>query len=223
MPLWQRPEVQKVPRPLRALFVLAVDPDRSGTYLGSTRQADPPPPPISVTLRPITAATVRAVCALTVQPHQERFVAPNAVSLAQALFEPTAWYRAICADETLVGFVMVDDDVANQAYSLWRFMVAGEHQGRGFGRRTLELVLEYVRTRPGATELLVSYVPGEGSPRDFYSRFGFVETGEVDDDGLEKRTHPADFARGISALQGAICPHTPTPHQEVEHPDRSPP
>jgi diamine N-acetyltransferase len=110
-------------------------------------------------------------------------VAPNAVSLAQALFEPTAWYRAIYADETLVGFVMVDDNVATREYSLWRFMIAGEFQGRGFGRRALGLVVEYVRTRPGATELLTSYVPGAGSPGDFYIKLGFKDTGKVDDDG----------------------------------------
>jgi diamine N-acetyltransferase len=82
---------------------------------------------------------------------------------------------------------MVDDDVANQAYFLWRFMIAGEHQRRGFGRRALELVVEYVRTRPGAAELRVSYVPGEGSPRDFYAGFGFVETGDVDDGEIVMR------------------------------------
>ena len=151
--------------------------------MGSPPQTHAPQPGASVTLRPITAETVRAVCALAVQPHQAQFVAPNAVSLAQALFEPTAWYRAIYADETLVGFVMVDDDAASQAYSLWRFMVAGAHQGFGFGRRALDLVVEYVRTRPGATALFTSYVPGTGGPGDFYAKFGFEETGESDDDG----------------------------------------
>ena len=149
--------------------------------MGSTPPAGTASLTASVTLRPITAETVGVVCALAVHPHQERFVAPNAISLAQALFAPTAWYRAIYADETLVGFVMVDDDVTKQEYFLWRFMIAGEHQGRGFGRWALRLVVEYVRTRPGAAELLVSYVPGEGSPRDFYATFGFVETGEIDD------------------------------------------
>jgi diamine N-acetyltransferase len=149
--------------------------------MGSLLHTHAPRPRALVTLRLITAETVSAVCALAVQPHQAGFVAPNAVSLAQALFEPTAWYRAIYADETLVGFVMVDDDAASQAYSLWRFMIAGEHQGRGFGQRALELVVEYVRTRPGATELRTSYVPGTGSPADFYAKLGFDETGEVDD------------------------------------------
>ena len=35
----------------------------------------------------------------------------------------------------------------------------------------------------GATELLTSYVPGEGGPAGFYARLGFVPTGEVDGDG----------------------------------------
>lgn len=53
----------------------------------------PPAPP--VTLREITAETVRAVIALSVAESQKMFVAPNAVSLAEALFAPEAWYRAI--------------------------------------------------------------------------------------------------------------------------------
>ncbi len=52
-----------------------------------------------VTLREITAETVRAVINLSVTEHQKRFVASNAVSLAQALFAPEAWYRAIYLDE----------------------------------------------------------------------------------------------------------------------------
>jgi len=48
-----------------------------------------------VSLREITSETVRAVTRLSVAESQKGFVAPNAVSLAQALFAPTAWYRAI--------------------------------------------------------------------------------------------------------------------------------
>ena len=58
-----------------------------------------------ITLRPITIGTVRAVCSLTVSDDQHKFVAPNAVSLAEALFVPEAWYRAIYSGEDLAGFV----------------------------------------------------------------------------------------------------------------------
>jgi diamine N-acetyltransferase len=132
-----------------------------------------------VTLREITAETVRAICALEVAPEQRGFVAPNAVSIAQAHFEPKAWFRAVYAGEEPVGFVMLYEDLKKGEYFLWRFMVAAEHQGKGYGQRALDLVVERVR-RLGATELRTSYVPGEAGPRDFYLRYGFEETGEVD-------------------------------------------
>jgi hypothetical protein len=44
---------------------------------------------MAVTLREITSGTVNAVLKLSVAPEQQRFVAPNAVSLAEALFGET--------------------------------------------------------------------------------------------------------------------------------------
>jgi diamine N-acetyltransferase len=133
-----------------------------------------------ITLREITSETVRAICNLEVRPEQRSYVAPNAVSIAQAHFEPQAWFRAVYAAETPVGFVMLSEDREQREYYLWRFMIAGEHQGKGYGKRALDLVVEHVRTLPGARELTSSFVPGEAGPRDFYLGFGFVETGEVD-------------------------------------------
>jgi diamine N-acetyltransferase len=63
-----------------------------------------------VSLHEITANTVREITNLSVSPEQQRFVASNAVSLAQALFSPDAWYRAIYADDTPAGFVMLYDE-----------------------------------------------------------------------------------------------------------------
>lgn len=135
----------------------------------------------AVTLREVTAETVRAVCALEVAPEQRGFVAPNAISIAQAHFEPKAWFRAVYAGDEPVGFAMLYEDVEKEEYFLWRFMIAAEHQGKGYGRRALDLVVAHVRSLPGARELLTSYVPGEAGPKDFYVRYGFVETGEVDE------------------------------------------
>lgn len=141
-----------------------------------------------VSLREVTQETVRAICALQVAPAQEQFVAPNALSIAQAYFEPeAAWFRAIYADETPVGFVMLNDDPANEAYYLWRFMIDARFQGYGYGRRALALLIEHVKTRPGAKALFTSCVPGEGSPCPFYEKLGFIYTGEIDDGELVMR------------------------------------
>lgn len=141
-----------------------------------------------VSLREVTRESVLDVIRLKVAPEQERFVAPNAVSIAQAHFDPdTAWFRGIYADETLVGFVMLEDQPEKPQYYLWRFMIDRRFQGMGFGARAIELLVEHVRTRPGATELLVSVVPGEGSPGAFYERMGFSYTGAVEDGELVMR------------------------------------
>lgn len=141
-----------------------------------------PGPDAVVTLREITKKTVRSIIDLKVAPEQDNFVAPNAVSIAQAHFEEKAWFRAIYADETPVGFVMLFDDAEKPVYYLWRYMIDAKYQGRGYGRFAINLLIDYVKTRPGAKELLVTYVPGEGSPEKFYEKVGFVNTG-VEHDG----------------------------------------
>ena len=134
-----------------------------------------------VTLREVTKDTVYAVCSLHVAENQREYVAENAFSIAQAHFEPKAWFRAIYADETPVGFLMLADNADAPEYFLWRLMVDASYQGYGFGRRAIDLLVEYVRTRPAARELLVSYHPGAHSPRDFYLKQGFHDTGRIDE------------------------------------------
>jgi len=133
-----------------------------------------------VTLREITADTVRAICALEVAEYQKGFVAPNALSIAQAHFQPKGWFRAVYAGEEPVGFIMVFEDPDEPEYFLWRFMVDHRHQGNGYGRAALEQVIDRTRDLLRATRLLTSYVPGDGSPGDFYHLMGFVDTGDVD-------------------------------------------
>lgn len=144
-------------------------------------------PPDQVTLREITAATVLAVTKLAVTEYQNRFVAPNAVSLAQALFAPDTWYRAIYSGEELVGFVMVSDQSQlvprpekPEAF-VWRFMVDAKFQQKGIGRAALLLVIDHIRSKNIFDELKISYVPEEGGPEGLYLSLGFRPTGEVDD------------------------------------------
>jgi diamine N-acetyltransferase len=131
-----------------------------------------------VSLREINAETVRTICRLDVSEEQKHFVAPNAVSIAQAYFESKAWFRAIYADETPVGFVMLYDDPEGPEYFLWRYMVDARYQKLGFGKRAMDLLIEHVRTRPGAREMKLSCHPGEDGPEPFYRHYGFTRTGD---------------------------------------------
>lgn len=139
-------------------------------------------PDAKVTLQEITEKTLRPILKLssTLKPGQDKMVAPNAVSIAEAHFCDKAWFRAIYADDTPVGFVMLYADTEKPVYYLWRLMIGGEFQGSGFGRRAMELLIDHVRTRPNAKELKASYVPIEGGPKEFYHGLGFEPTGEMD-------------------------------------------
>jgi len=184
-----------------------------------------PPIPVgrdaTVTLRSITGDNLRDVLRLKVAPAQEKFVAPNPVSLAQAHFNKYAWYRAIYADETPVGFMMLYDDPVQPQYFLWRLMVDARYQGHGFAWRAVQQLVDYVHTRPGAKELLVSHGQGEGSPAWFYARLGFTYTGEEDDGELIMRLPLAPDDAG----QVAQSVETPKPLTHVvlfKLKDRSP-
>ena len=139
-----------------------------------------------VTLREITAETVRAVIKLSVTEYQNRFVAPNAVSLAQALFAPDAWYRAIYLADEPVGFVMLSDQSLlspvpeNPQVWVWRFMVDAKHQHKGVGRAALQQVIEHIRGKQQFARLMISYIPEEGSAEQLYQSLGFKPTGEID-------------------------------------------
>jgi diamine N-acetyltransferase len=146
-----------------------------------TSETAQPGPEAWVSLREITEETVREICKLTdtLTPPKKYMVAPNAVSIAQAYFSEYAWFRAIYADDTPVGFVMLYDDPEGPEYFLWRYMIAGPHHGKGFGRRGIELLVEYVKTRPGAEVLETSCGQGPGSPEKFYRSLGFERNGKM--------------------------------------------
>ena len=135
-----------------------------------------------IELREIGKHNLREVLRLKVAPEQEKFVAPNAVSIAQAYFDrDTAWFRAVQDGDTAVGFVMLEDKPDVPSYSLWRFMIDARHQRKGIGRQALALVFAHVKTRPGAKEILTSCVDAPGGPGPFYEGLGFAYTGEVDE------------------------------------------
>lgn len=144
------------------------------------------PDGLVVSLREINAQTVRQVINLSVAENQLQFVATNAISLAQALFSPEAWYRAVYVGDEPAGFVMLEDQSQlspppdKPEIGLWRFMIDQRFQGRGVGRAALLQVIEHVRGKGLFHELKTSYWPGEGCPQPFYHGLGFRENGELD-------------------------------------------
>lgn len=145
---------------------------------------------VTIALREITDDNVDAVRALRTTPEQEQFVSTVDYSLREAQENPQGnpWFRAIYADDQPVGFVMLSWDVEpqppdiNGPWFLWKLLIDHRHQHLGYGTEVMRQIVEIVRAE-GATELLTSHVPGDGSPAGFYQRLGFVPRGDLDPDG----------------------------------------
>lgn len=143
---------------------------------------------MSVSLRKIDDTNRTAVLALSVLPEQEQFVGTVREALADAQAYPHAnpWTRAIYAEDVPVGFAMISWNVVPDPPSiigpwfLWKLLLDSRYQGKGYGRTAVNLIAEIVRAE-GGTELLTSYVEGEGEPWPFYKRLGFRKSGERDD------------------------------------------
>ena len=140
---------------------------------------------MKVTLKEVTRQSLRAVCKLDAGDGGTQ-VAPNAVSIAEASFYEESWFRAIYDDDVLVGFLMLYDPTLAEKpeepdFFLWRLMIDKTHQGRGLGHAAVKLLIDHVRTRPGAKKLLVSHVSKADALGRFYSSLGFSYTGVVDD------------------------------------------
>lgn len=141
-----------------------------------------------IELREVTPQNIFEVIKLsdTLDEYQKRCVAPNAVSLAQAYVSPQAWPRAIYHNDELVGFVMLalhDDDIHEEdqpAYYLWRFMMAKQHQQKGYGKKVLDLIVQKAK-EDGQKYLYLSCEMEGDMPYRFYTSYGFIDTGIMDD------------------------------------------
>ncbi|MEX0968957.1 MAG: GNAT family N-acetyltransferase [Paracoccaceae bacterium] len=140
--------------------------------------------------RAVAWDNVNALLRLKLAPGQETFVAPNAVTIAQAAYEPAAELLALYASDAPVGLMalldmtkdgpsITDDEPRDGAY-IWRLMVDASQQGNGYGKAALDAAAAWAQAR-GLKKLYVSTVPGDGSPRPYYEASGFVATGDIVD------------------------------------------
>eukprot|EP01051_Picozoa_sp_SAG22_P012997 SAG22_NODE_1407_length_4489_cov_3.308884_3_plen_267_part_00 len=151
---------------------------------------------VEVDLRPVTKETLDVVAEMSVAAEQQHFVAPNSYSVAEAHFDSALVPWGIWAGDTAVGFAMISTEPDAEEspwarYYLHRFMIAAEHQGKGYGRAAMLRIAEHVRALPDGTELFLSYeeeqAGGARSAEGFYTACGYAKTGRIVDDEVEMR------------------------------------
>lgn len=149
-----------------------------------------------IELRKITFDNFPECLHLSVEEDQGRYVASTLYTLAElyvvitnkSSFIPMPY--AIYSNDTMVGFIAMSyvisehDESANY-YDIYRFLIDKRYQRNGYGRRAIEKALELLRTYPHgkASEVVIVYGLENTAARNLYASLGFVETGELDEDG----------------------------------------
>lgn len=104
----------------------------------------------------------------------EQFVASNVISIAQSKYMPAMETKAIYEDEEMVGFVMygIDED------ELWimRYMIDYRHQGKGFGKLALGLIIDEIWKSYTEQQIKISIEPDNIIAKKLYESFGFKDT-----------------------------------------------
>ena len=141
-----------------------------------------------ITLRPITEDNFLDAFRLKLAPGQEKFVSNPIRSLAQAyVYRDQCQPFGIYADGKMVGYVMVIYDYDIPEYDIWHMMVDESMQGRGYGTAALDLVIDYIRTKPfgDSNRVALTCNIDNSVAIKLYERRGFEPTGVEDEDEIE--------------------------------------
>lgn len=123
---------------------------------------------------------------LTIDDSQEGFVADNKQSLVEAVYEEGLYVLGIYCEETMVGFVLYDYDETIPGWSMSRFLIGKQFQGKGYGKRAALAFLDYFKKKHKADKLYISVSLQNTVARRMYSSIGFKEIKEVEYTFLDK-------------------------------------
>lgn len=151
--------------------------------------------------RPVGHKTVDRLIALEVAAGQEGRVSPAVMTLAQAGYKPGAHVFGIWDGSSAVGLLAMVDTAngwpgepfhrPGAAY-LWRLLIDGAHQGRGYGRAAVAHAIGLARAW-GYGEISLTYADLPAPAGPFYGALGFRPSGRRIEDEIE-------MVRGVDPL-----------------------
>jgi len=146
---------------------------------------------MNLEFRKVTDEIFEEFIELEVKPNQKnnfyfKRTKPNLWTLAQAyIYHPHRKCLAVYSDDTLIGSVFYSPSTAppDHPKEAWitRFMIDQRYQGKGYGRKTMELLLRTIQEENGgqAVRVGLSYEPHNEGAERFYHNLGFVPSGKM--------------------------------------------
>jgi diamine N-acetyltransferase len=101
----------------------------------------------TITIRDVTIENFYTCIGLKLDKEQEKYVAPNVLSIAESRVNPCYHPYAIYLDEVVIGFVMTDYDPSlepKNKYWIPRLMIDFRYQGKGYGKRAMKEVINQI-------------------------------------------------------------------------------
>ncbi|MGF9874827.1 GNAT family N-acetyltransferase [Bacillus tropicus] len=132
----------------------------------------------------VTEKNWRSVAALNVAKDQQQFIESNAFSLAESLYEKNGTSVGLYDGETLVGYAMYGW-YWEKRKSVWldRFMIDQRYQRKGYAKRFLRLLIQFLQNKFECKTIYLSLHPDNKPAMGLYESFGFRLNGDIDDEG----------------------------------------
>lgn len=100
--------------------------------------------------------------------------------MVEAAYEDGLYTLGIYLEETMIGFILYDYDETFPGWSMSRFMIGKQFQGKGYGKQAAIAFFEYFKTKHNADKLYISVSLENILARKMYSSIGFAEIKEVE-------------------------------------------
>ena len=137
-----------------------------------------------IEMKLVDESSFQAVLDLKISEADERarFVSPNVRSLADAwLYRENGdvFPMAIYWNELVVGFLLLEIDKDEAEYFIWRIMIGQQYQGRGYGRKAVEVLIKKAQMDSTCNHIVAGYVVGNEKMKRLLTSLGFQETGFI--------------------------------------------
>ena len=142
---------------------------------------------MNIKLIELSASNMNEYLSLSVLDSQASFIETPELSLEDMKNDSwnISWkIMTINNDTNVVGYLMYG---INSYLDIWldRFMIDKRYQHKGYGNEAMELIINLLKQEfKDYRRIVLSVTRGNYSAINFYKKFGFKLTGEIEDDEL---------------------------------------
>lgn len=140
---------------------------------------------MNLKLIPVTNENRAAALSLSVGHGQEHFIETVQECLEEADRNSDWEPMCICDGDTIVGFAMFGYIRIPGVNQVWfdRFLIDQRHQHMGYGRKSVELVIDHLHSEFPGMDIRLSVYEDNTVAINLYESFGFKVNGEYDING----------------------------------------